>query len=194
MFEDIMGEAIELSDATITTATAQKHYPNYLCISNIIKLTLSSRVDPSNLLSNCAYIYGDNIYITDDNGNLAYTDCEMVYTENATSIKKVHPEYKRAGGRFAKHDNMDAGHLGVQLGQHPSIAMEQDATMNRYGTWRAFEKDWLNLVKDGHEVNVKAVFVDDTPGSTFSPFWCICETIDGVENGSYALLNEADQF
>jgi len=194
VFEDIMGEGIELSEETIATGAMQKQYPNYLKISEIVKLTQDSRVDPSKLKSDCAYIYGDNLYITDNKGNLAYVDCEMVFTPNATIIKKSHPEYKRTGGRSATHANMDAGHLGVQLGQHPSISMEQDSTMNRYGVWRTFERNWLQLVKLGNRVNIKGVFVDDDSDSTFSPFWCICETIDGVEGNSYALTNEADQY
>jgi len=194
MFEDIMGDGIELSEATIATETMQKPYPDYLVVSQIVKLTLDSHVDPSSLLENCAYIYKDNIYVTDDHGNLAYIDCEMVLTKNAAAIKKAHPEYKRTGGRYDKNDGMDAGHFGVQLGQHPSISMAQDATMNRYGTWRTYEKDWIKLIKGGSQINVKAVFVEDDSASTYSPFWCICETIDGVEGDSIALLNEADQF
>ena len=194
MFEDIMGDGIELSELTIKTETMNKPYPCYLNVFNIVVLTLDSYVDSCNLLGNTAFVYGDNLYVTDDNGNLAYTDCEMVYTQNATELKKKHPEYKRTGGRYVKHNNMDAGHLGVQLGQHPSISLEQDATMNRYGSWRTFERNWLKLLKQGHHINVKAVFVEDTSDSTFSPFWCICETIDELESNSYALLNEANQF
>jgi len=194
MFDGIMDEEIEQSVETVDTETMQKYYPNYLSISNVIKLTLDMYVDPSNLFSNCAYIYGDNLYITDENGNIAFIDCEMKYTPNATEIKRRHAEYKRTGGHYAKHDNMDAGHFGVQLGQHPSISMEQDAIMNRYGTWRTFEREWIKLLKEGHQINVKAVFVDDGAESTYSSFWCICETIDGIEGDAYPLLNEADQF
>lgn len=194
MFDGILGESIELSETVIATETMQKAYPNYLCASSVIRLTLNSRVDPSKLMGNCAYVYGDNLYLTDSKGNLAYIDCEMVYTKDATSIKEEHREYKRTGGRYAKHDNMDAGHFGVQLGQHPSITMEQDATMNRNGTWRIFERGWLKLLKEGHRLNVKAVFVEDDSEGTFSPFWCILETIDGIEGEAYSLLNEADQF
>ena len=194
MFENIMGEEILLSDVVIITETKSKSYPDYLRISDVVRLTLDTRVEPDKLLCNCAYVYGNNLYVTDARGNLAYIDCEMVYTQNATDIKKKHPEYKRTGGRHAKHDNMDAGHLGVQLGQHPSISMEQDATMNRYGTWRTFERDWIKLLKEGRHVNIKAVFVEDSADSSFSPFWCICETIDEAYVSEYTLLNEADQF
>lgn len=194
MFEDIMDEGIELSKTAIKTETMQKSYPAYLSVTKVVRLTLDSRVDPSGLFGNCAYIYKDNLYITDEKGNPAYVDCEMTYTKKAAEIKRKHPEYKRTGGKSAKHENMDAGHFGVQLGQHPSISMEQDATMNRYGTWRKFERNWLNLIKEGHRVNVRAVFVEgDTEGS-FSPFWCISETIDNEERNEYALLNEPNQF
>ncbi len=194
MFEGIFDDGIPLSTSTITTETMDKHFPEYLKVDSVIHLTLDARVDPTSLRRNCAYVYGDNLYLSDRNGNLAYIDCEMVFTANATEIKRMHPEYKRTGGRYASSPNTDAGHLGVQLGQHPSITLAQDATMNRYGSWRTFEKNWLKLIKDGHKVNIKAVFVEDQSGGAFSPFWCICETIDGIEEESYALLNDAEQY
>ena len=42
----------------------------------------------------------------------------------------AHPEYKNVGGKNAEHKDMDAGHFGLQLGQHPSISMEQHFAMN----------------------------------------------------------------
>ncbi len=76
---------------------------------------------------------------------------------------------------------------------YPSIAMEQDRIMNRYGAWRSFERTWYDLSVDGHSVNVKAVFVDTDSEGTYSPFWCIRETIDGDEVNEYILTNDGSQ-
>jgi hypothetical protein len=149
---------------------------------------------PTSLLASCAYVYNDNLYVTDDTGNIAYIDCEMIHTEGAGAIKTKHSEYKLAGGQHVAHDNMDAGHLGVQIGQHPSIAMEQDSVMNRYGSWRIFERGWDKLSREGHTVNVKAVFVEGEEDGTFAPFWCIRETIDKTEVFECTLLNESEQY
>ena len=88
---------------------------------------------------------------------------------------------------------MDAGHFGIALGQHPSIAMEQDRIMNRYGAWRNFERCWYDLSVAGHSVNVKAVFVDADTEGTYSPFWCIRETIDDTEVNEHVLTNDDSQ-
>lgn len=90
---------------------------------------------------------------------------------------------------------MDAGHFGLALGQHPSIAMEQHKYINRYGAWREFEIDWNKLSREGHQVNVKAVFVKGDEEGTYSPFWCIREAIDGNEEGAseYVITNDDSQ-
>ena len=85
---------------------------------------------------------------------------------------------------------MDAGHFGVSLGQHPSIAMEQHKHTNRYGAWRKFEIDWNKLSGEGHKVNVKAVFTEGDEAGTYSAFWCIRETIDEDEVSEYVITND----
>jgi hypothetical protein len=119
----------------------------------------------------------------------------MVHTDNAAAIRKAHGEYKAVGGARAYHEDMDAGHFGISLGQHPSLAVEQDRIMNRYGAWRSFEQIWDKLSQEGHSVNIKAVFVeeDDGAGGTYSPFWCVMETIDGAGFLEYTLANDETQ-
>ena len=39
-------------------------------------------------------------------------------------------------------------------------------------------------------MNVKAVFVDADNEGTYSPFWCIRETLDGDEVNEYVLTND----
>ena len=134
--------------------------------------------------------YGENLYVTDGNGNIAFIDCEMKHTDDAANIRKVHSEYKSVGGANASHEGMDAGHFGISLGQHPSIAIEQDRIMNRYGAWRSFEQSWDRLSKEGHTVNVKGVFDEGDGKGTYSSFWCICETIDNSEYNEYVLTND----
>ena len=116
----------------------------------------------------------------------------MEHTEDAGQIRRQHPEYKSVGGKEALHPDMDAGHFGLSLGQHPSIAMEQHKHTNRYGAWRRFGLDWDNLSREGHQVNIKAIFVDSDEEGTYSPFWCIRETIDEDGDGAseYVITND----
>lgn len=192
LFSDIMGEGVVLSDDFIALETKQKAYPDYLVAEKRITLSADSKVDPSKLEANCAYTYHDSLYLTDEDGNIAYIDCDLVLTQNTQEIKKKHPEYKSVGGKRALHDDMDAGHFGVQLGQHPSIAMEQHRYLNRYGMWRSYEMTWVQLLKDGCSVNLKAVFTKGEAG-TYSDFWCIRETIDNDEISEFVLTNDDEQ-
>ena len=148
-----------------------------------------SKVDPSKLEANFAYIYHNSLYLTDEDGNIAYIDCDLFFTSDTKEIKKKHSEYKSVGGKRATHDDMDAGHFGVQLGQHPSIAMEQHRYLNRYGMWRSYELTWVQLLKDGCSVNIKAVFTKGEEG-TYSDYWGIRETIDNDEYSEFILTND----
>ena len=192
LFEAVMDEDVNLSDDFIALETTKKAYPDYLSVDTHIVLSLDHKVDPAKLEAKCAYTYHDNLYLTDEDGNIAYIDCELVLTPDAKGIKAKHPEYKSVGGKKALHDAMDAGHFGVQLGQHPSIAMEQHQYPNRYGAWRSYELTWVQLLKEGHKVNSKAVFTKSEEG-TYSDFWCIRETIDDDEYSEFILTNDDQQ-
>ena len=192
IFTDVMKDGVTLSIDAIIAGSKQKHYPDYLPVEEKILLTDDCKVNPSNLIPNCAYIYGENLYLTCDKGNIAYIDCELSYVKNTQSIKAKHPEYKSVGGKNATNECMDAGHFGVQLGQHPSIAVEQHIHMNRYGIWRKLELSWGRLLRKGCAVNIKAVFTEGN-GGTHSDFWCIRETIDNGEINEYVLTNDDKQ-
>lgn len=189
IFENIMEPGVVLSNS-IELSGINKYFPDYLQADQVINLSLSDKLDPSNLPEKSALVYNTNLYITDDNGNIAYFDCDMQHTDNAGQIRKEHPEYKSVGGNGALHSDMDAGHFGLALGQHPSIAMEQHKHTNRYGAWRKFEIDWNKLSSEGHKVNVKAVFVEGEEDGTYSPLWCIRETIDEDEVSEYVITND----
>lgn len=189
IFEDIMSPGVILSNC-IELPGYKKYYPNFLQVGQIINLSINNKLDPSNLSGNTAFVYKTNLYITDDNGNIAYFDCDMQHTDNAAKIRSQHQEYKLVGGKDALHPDMDAGHFGISLGQHPSIAMEQHKYTNRYGVWRRFEMGWNRLSVEGHEVNVKAVFSEGDEEGTYSPFWCIRETIDRDEICEYIITND----
>ena len=191
IFADIMTPGITLSNC-IELSGVKKYYPDYLQVNQVINLSVDNKLKPSNLPKKSVLIYKTNLYITDDNGNIAYFDCDMQHTDNAGQIRKQHQEYKSVGGKRALHSNMDAGHFGLALGQHPSIAMEQHKHTNRYGVWRKFEISWNKLSNEEHQVNVKAAFVEGDEEGTYSPFWCIRETIDQDEDGAseYVLTND----
>ena len=61
----------------------KKYYPDFLQVEQIINLSINDKLDPYNLPGNTALVYKTNLYITDDNGNMAYFDCDMRYTDNA---------------------------------------------------------------------------------------------------------------
>lgn len=191
IFEDIMYPGVILSNS-IELSGLKKYYPDYLQVDQVINLSLSDKLNSSNLPKKSALVYNTNLYITDENGNIAYFDCNMQHTDDAGQIRKQHQEYKSVGGKEALHPDMDAGHFGLALGQHPSIAMEQHKHTNRYGAWRKFEIDWNKLSSEGHKVNVKAVFVESDEEGTYSPFWCIRETIDENEDeaSEYVITND----
>jgi len=187
-----MDEGVALSDNPIKVGNMKKNYPDFLILNKTIVLTENCKVNPAKLEPNCAYIYGLNLYMTDVKGTIAFIDCDLTLTENPAAIKAKHPVYKQVGGKKAVKAGMDAGHFGVQLGQHPSIAVEQDPYMNRYGMWRKFEISWAKLLREGHSVNVKAVFTDGEEG-TYSDFWCVRETIDDDEINEFVLTNDDGQ-
>lgn len=192
IFEDIMSPGVILSNC-IDLSGIKKYYPGYLLVDQVINLSLNDKVNPSNLPQNTVLVYNTNFYITDDNGNIAYFDCDMHHTDNAAQIRKQHQEYKSVGGKVALHPDMDAGHFGIAVGQHPSIALEQHKYTNRYGAWRRLERDWNKLSSEGHKVNVKAVFTEGDEEGTYSPFWCIRETIDENEINEYVITNDDSQ-
>ena len=191
-FCDNMDPGVILSNRLTLPSGATIAYPGYLEVGEVRLLSLEDRVDSAALPAQCALIYGDNAYITDDGGDVAYIHCRMRHVEGASNIRRKHPEYRTIGGRSAVHPGMDAGHFGLSLGQHPSLAMEQDSIMNRYGVWRELERDWDRLSRDGHEVIVRGVFAD-SDGGTYSPYWCIEEIIDDGDPFEYILTNDASQ-
>lgn len=192
IFEDAMYPGIKLSNA-IDMSGYIKYYPDYLQIDRIMTLTINDKLNPSVLPPKCVFIYETNLYITDENGNIAYIDCDMKHINNASRIKSQHREYKSVGGKRVIHPDMDAGHFGVSLNQHPSIAMEHHKYTNRYGMWRKMELEWDKLSREGHKVNVKAVFVEEEGEDTYSSFWCIRETIDEEEINEYIVTNDDAQ-
>lgn len=173
--------------------------PDYLTISSVRIITLDDHLNPAELDAFTAYVFNDNLYLTDEKGNIAFIDCHLVHTTPTAQLRSSHPEYRKAGGANrgtgANKDtgvNRDAGHFGLSLGQHPSIAMEQDSYMNRYGIWRSFERSWSKELKLGKTVHIIGVFVEGEDADTYSPFWCIREEIDDEVN-EYVLTNDDDQ-
>lgn len=116
IFEDIMSLGIVLSNC-IELSSIKKYYPDYLQVDQLINLSLSDKLNPSNLPHNTALVYNTNLYITDESGNIAYFDCDMQHTDNAGQIRKQHQEFKSVGGKVALHPDMDAGHFGMAFSQ-----------------------------------------------------------------------------
>lgn len=209
-FVDSFSDGIEMSRDTIQTATMRKHYPNYLSVTNShnpIVLQPETRIDPTALEANSAYVYHDTLYVTDSNGGIAYMDAELKYVEKSQTKRDIAAQ-RKVGGSKALHSSMDAGHvLAVSLDGHPDMMQEQYSGLNRYtnrnsnkedwqnGMFRDLERDWTQLAKDGHSLNVKAVFSEtqDGSGSTYSPEWCYQVTDrTTAEKYQYNMINEGN--
>ena len=132
IFEDVMDPGVRL-----VWNSCNFMIPDYLSVSSIVNITLSDHLNPAELDPSTAYVYNENLYLTDEAGNLAFIDCHLKYTHPTASLRSSHPEYRTVGGKHVKYPHRDAGHIGLSIGQHPSFAMEQDAYMNRYEIGRA---------------------------------------------------------
>ncbi len=177
IFEDVMEPGVEL------VYDSGFMIPEYLTIKEILHISNSDHLDPTSLLSSTAYVYNQNLYLTDDSGNIAFIDCHLCHVSPTKRLRLSHSEYRKAGSK-----DRDAGHLGLSLGQHPSIAMEQDRTMNRYGIWRIFERYWVEVLNNDDSAHLLGVFAEGCEG-TYSPFWCIHEEINGEVN-EYVFTND----
>lgn len=151
--------------------------PDYLEIENNFTITVDDHVNPAALNPCTAYIYNDNLYLTDKKGQIAFVDLNLRHVSNTSELRKSHPEYRKSRRRG------DAGHFGLALGQHPSITMDQDAVMNRRGIWRAKERYWNELIKGGQEVRLYGVFSEE------GDYWLFQE--DGGEE--YVFTNDDEQ-
>ncbi len=101
IFEDIMDSGIILSNC-IEFSEIKKYYPDYLQVDQIINLSISDKLNPSNLPHNTAFMYNTNPYMTDENGNITYFDCDMHHINNTGQIRKQYQEYKSVSGK--KHN------------------------------------------------------------------------------------------
>lgn len=159
--------------------------PDYLTVDSVLRITLSDHLDPASLPPSTAIVYEQNLYLTDVAGNIAFINCHLVHTSPTAPIRNSHPE-----SRSVSKNGHDAGHFGLALGQHPSIAMEQDRFMNRWGIWRIFERYWSECLTQNQSVRIIGVFVEGE--DTYSPFWCIHEEVDG-EVTEYIFTNDDTQ-
>lgn len=179
IFTDVMNPGVKLIECH------GFFIPDYLEIRNVQTITINDHLNPARLYPFTAYVYNNNLYLTDAIGNIAFIDARLSYITPTAPLRRSHPEYRKV----SSHGH-DAGHIGLSLGQHPSIAMEQDSYMNRFGIWRMFERYWKRILNEGSTVRLIAVFADGE--YTYSPFWCIHEEIDGnIEE--YVFTNDDEQ-
>lgn len=170
--------------------------PDYLGVADVQKISLDDHIDPTALKPENMYVYNGNKYLTDRNGNIAYTDMSMSVVDFAQAIRKSHNEYKRTGGKNALHSNMDAGHImAIKNGQHPSFTMEQERTTNRMGgAFRNFEMDMEKLSKEHKTVRVFGVYSEgDSSSGTYSPFWTYRAEVDGELLYEAVFTNDSSQ-
>ena len=186
----------EASDNPVRLVPRKGHLvPDYLKVRDTEKITLEDHPDPTALKTEHLYIYNENEYLTDKNGNLAYAHMIIKKTEGPKELKESHKEYRNTGGKHAEHPDMDAGHiLAVSSGQHPSFTMEQHYATNRTGAFRAFEHYLSDLAGKHDKVEVYAVFAEDEKSTgTYSPFWMYSVYADGKPIDDYTFTNDSTQ-
>ena len=186
----------EASDNPVRLVPRKGHLvPDYLKVRDTEKITLEDHPDPTALKTEHLYIYNENEYLTDKNGNLAYAHMIIKKTEGPKELKESHKEYRNTGGKNAEHPDMDAGHiLAVSSGQHPSFTMEQHYATNRWGAFRDFELYLDDLAGKHDKVEVYAVFTEDEKSKgTYSPFWMYSVYADGKPIGDYSFTNDSTQ-
>lgn len=170
-----------------------------LAVERVEQLSLDHPLAPSDLKPNTAYVYGENVYVTDANGEPAYTRGVAKYVKDAPRHDLIqrqvgHDGQAAAGERFGK---LVGGHMGgVSLGGWPSAPnlFAQNANMNVSAFAAAFEKQARELAKDGVRVEYEVRLAVDSPGDEVASVAILHYWINGEDQGEYPLLNEPHQF
>lgn len=161
------------------------------------ELLLDKPLSAAELQPNTAYVYQDNVYITDGHGKTAYAKFTPTYTPNPPR----HNVHQRAIGAEARHaaatpDQFVGGHLhGAALGGFPSgpNIFGQQANFN-VSAMKTFENEFLDRAKNGEIFQVEIWLADDAPGDpTASVAILTYENSDG-DIETHNLLNEGHQY
>lgn len=169
-----------------------------LAVDRVEHLSLDHPLAPSDLKPKTAYVYGENVYVTDENGDAAYMRGVARYVPDALRHDSIQVQVGRdgqvqAGERFGK---LEGGHIGgVSLGGYPSgpNLFAQNSNMNR-GAFASYERQFRELAKNDKRVEYEVRLAVDFPGDKLASVAILRYWVDGIEQEESPLLNEAHQF
>jgi DNA/RNA non-specific endonuclease len=169
-----------------------------LTVERVEQLSLDHPLAPADLTPNTAYVYGDNVYVTDENGDAAYMHGIATYVPNAPRHDPIQLKVGRdgndvAGDRFGK---LVGGHIGgVSLGGYPSgpNLFAQNKRMN-VSSFAIFENQFRELAQKGERVEYEVRLAVDAPGEKVPSVAILQYWINDVHQGEYPLLNEPHQL
>ena len=170
-----------------------------LAVERVEQLNLDHPLAPSDLKPNTAYVYGENVYVTDANGDPAYTRGIAKYVPDAPRHAPIqrqvgHDGQAEVGERFGK---LVGGHMGgVSLGGWPSAPnlFAQNTNMNVSAFAAAFETQVRELAKKGDRVEYEVRLAVDSPDDKVASVAILHYWVNGVDQGESPLLNEPHQF
>lgn len=169
-----------------------------LTVDRVEQLSLDHPLGPSDLSPNTAYVYGENVYVTDAKGAPAYMHGVAKYVPDAPRHDSIQLQVGRdgqtaAGERFGK---LVGGHIGaVSLGGYPSgpNLFAQNVNMN-VSAFATFERQFRDLAKSGHRVEYSVRLAVDSTEDEVASVAILSYLIDDVDQGEYPLLNEPHQL
>jgi hypothetical protein len=169
-----------------------------LTVERVEQLSLDRPLAPTELTPNTAYVYGDNVYVTDENGDAAYMHGIVTFVPDAPRHDAIQRQVGRdgnsvAGDRFGK---LVGGHIGgVSLGGFPSgpNLFAQNERMN-ISSFARFERQFRDLAKQGERVEYEVRLAVDNPGEKVPSVAILQYWINDIYQGEYPLLNEPHQL
>jgi hypothetical protein len=172
--------------------------PDDLVVERVEQLSLDFLIAPADLQPNTAYVYGENVYVTDASARPAYMHGIAKYTPDAPRVNHVqrqvgHDGQAAAGGRFGR---LVGGHMGgVALGGYPSgpNLFAQNSQMN-IGAFATFEIQFRDLARNGSRVDYSVRLATDAKDDEVVSVAILSYSIDGVDQGEYPLINEPHQY
>jgi hypothetical protein len=164
--------------------------PAHLNVSRTVVLDVSDVVAPTALAPTTAYVFGDNTYVTDAKGQLAYVRAALSLTPDAPR----HRGPQQLAGKSASGTGSVGGHpIARSLGGHPSMVEVQNSNMN-VSAWATLENVWRHELSHGKSVVAEIQFAQGDSGTPESPVWLASWSVNGEPAQEAGFLNEGNQL
>jgi hypothetical protein len=170
-----------------------------LSVKNIEHITIDDKMDPHSLLPSTAYVFNDNVYVTDASGRIA-GGTVVITPVRATRHAEAQADFRGAAREFETDESgtLHAGHLhAVSLGGHPSgpNLFEQNQNFNQ-SAFRGLEKTLEKLALDGHSVRMQFRLAEpiDANGMVAPSALIVTTYVDDEPPEEVTFINEGHQF